>query len=327
MTHSRLTIVILNRNSYSDTRTCLYSLFQCEPANWEAHVLVVDNGSTDGSLDKLLKEFAGRAEFLALGQNRGFATGCNIGIRSALENDASFVLLLNNDTIAERRMLAELYAATQLHPQAGLFSGLIYYRDAPQLLWHAGGIIHPWLGKTRHRGFRRHDAQKYRLQGGLDFFSGCMLLVRREVFAAIGLFDESLFLYFEDVDFCLRARRAGFGMCFVPTAKLWHKVGAGKGRELTATYLYYQTRNRYRVLAQCGGGFYRSYLLALHALIYTGLRMIVLFLSSSGRIAKVSAVWEGFWDSIRQRTGPQHEDMPHENSFSQLSRAVSGCRR
>lgn len=208
-------VVILNWNGAADTAECLRSLQAQTYRSWAA--VVVDNGSSDDSVAVLRAGFPS-VEIVASPRNLGFAGGCNVGIRRALAGSAEWVLLLNNDTVLDPRCLEELLDSSPALP--GVLAPAIYYHDAPERLW-SGGARQGWglPFELKAEDLRRESV-------AADYVTGCAMLVHRRVFEEIGLLDERFFMYYEDLDFCLRARRAGFGIVVKPRARLWHKVGS-----------------------------------------------------------------------------------------------------
>jgi GT2 family glycosyltransferase len=142
----------------------------------------------------------------------------------------------------------------------------------------------------------------------VNFVTGCLMLVRRQVFAKIGLLDEAFFLYFEDVEFCLRAHRHGIAMLYFPEAVIWHKVGAGGRGRYLPHYLYYQTRNRYLVLRKEGTWLYRIWLVLLQIFLYGLLRAGMVAISpGKEKWPRIRAISQGCWDGLRGRAGPKPE--------------------
>ena len=226
---STLAVVVLNWNGLADTRALLPTLARCRvPEGWRMRVLVVDNGSRDGSAAAIAGEFPA-VEVVALGENRRFAGGCNAGLERALAGGADAALLLNNDTEAEPGLLERLLLALEQDPRAGAAAPLICFRRPLDAIWYAGGRCVPALGLAAHRGLRRRDHGQYRGVEPTGYLTGCCLLATRAAWERVGLLDERYHLYAEDADWCLRARAAGFRLLFVPTARLWHKVSASSG--------------------------------------------------------------------------------------------------
>jgi GT2 family glycosyltransferase len=248
-----LWIVVLNWNGLRDTRALLPTLAACRaPDGWTVTVLVVDNGSTDGSVDALGREFPD-IRLLPLGENRRFAGGNNPGIRLALDEGAHAVMLLNNDTKADPGLLEHLVRALDQNPQAGAAAPIIYFGAPSRAIWYAGGRCVPSLGLTAHRGLRERDEGHYRMVEETGYLTGCCLLARREVWEQVGLLDEAYFIYAEDADWSLRARAAGWHLLFVPTARLWHEVSASAGAA-SGFKIYHRLRANARLCARHARG-------------------------------------------------------------------------
>jgi len=213
-TTPKVFIIVLNYNGRDVLKNCLKSVFRINYPNFE--VVVVDNASTDGSLESVKADFS-KAHFIKNETNLGFSTGNNIGIRFALEKMADFVLLLNNDTEVESNFLQELVTASLADEKIGISSPKIF-KDRSENIWFAGGEIN-WLKmKTAHENHCPVSSKPYET----GFISGCAMLIKKEVFKKIGLFDEDFFLYWEDTDFSVRAQRAGFKTVVIPTATVYH---------------------------------------------------------------------------------------------------------
>ncbi len=217
-----LYVVILNWNLPHDTIACVHSVVANEQSG--VHIIVVDNGSIDDSLALLQEHLGDRIAVIETGRNLGFAAGVNVGIKQALASGAQSILLLNNDTVIDRRMIEELVVAATARPQAGAVGPVIYYYDHPQLIWRFADNEHRLLPvpiRLRAEALLRAGSNAFRV----DYVTACGVLIRRSVFERIGLFDERYFMYFEDADFCRRIRRVGgFEIWCVPQAKMWHKV-------------------------------------------------------------------------------------------------------
>lgn len=225
----RLAVVVLNWNGRADTLAALASLAACRaPAGWQAHLMMVDNGSTDGSLEAVRRDFP-TVEVVALGENRRFAGGNNEGVRRALADGADAIMLVNNDTEADPGLFEHLLAALEADPGAGAAAPLIPFAAPRDRIWYAGGYCVPALGLAAHRGLRATERGQYRAIETTGYLTGCCLLARRDAWEKVGLLDERYFIYAEDADWSLRARAAGYRLLFVPQARLWHKVSAASG--------------------------------------------------------------------------------------------------
>ena len=214
-------IVVLNWNGAEETLACLESLAPLLVKGYK--ILVVDNGSTDGSPEKIRKAFPA-VEQLCLPANLGYAGGNNAGFRRVQELQAEFVIFLNNDTIVEPGFSAPLVETLRLQPLAGIAAPKIYYWDRPDLLWYAGGVVRLSTGLIYHVGLRQKDAPEFDRPGSTDYATGCCFAMRCRDFEAVGGFDESFAMYAEDVDLSLRVRALGKSVVYVPSSMVWHKV-------------------------------------------------------------------------------------------------------
>lgn len=273
----RVAVIILNWNGWKDTVECLESLHRIDYPNY--HVLVVDNHSEDDSVERIREYCDGKLKvespffeydpknkplevfeikeeelinetgpYLRSGndpitlirssENRGFAGGNNLGIEHALKNlDPDFVLLLNNDTVVDPSFLSELVDESE---DAGIVgSELYFYHDIDRIQsvgvkveWSRGNVVSLGQGKKE---FKR-DVKD------LDGVSGCSMLIKRDVLDRIGFLNPECFLYYEDTDFCLRARRAGFKVVCAGRSRVWHKFSVSS-RKISGTREYYSARN------------------------------------------------------------------------------------
>ncbi len=219
----KLGVLILNWNGLSDTRECLHSLL---PAPDWSRIYVVDNGSQDDSVKALKSEFDSQIKIVETGANLLFAGGNNFGIKVALEDGCDAILLLNNDTVLETDTLPSLLSAAKRNPNKLLCPKILYAGDRDKL-WYAGGI---WKsGRIAHRGIREIDNGQYDVEETTDWGTGCALWIPQNVIEMIGVLDHDFKLYYEDVEFCLRAKSNGFETIYAPSSRLWHKVSASLG--------------------------------------------------------------------------------------------------
>jgi len=241
MSAPHVLIVVLNWNGLADTLACLESMRRLEYPAYE--VLVVDNGSSDGSPAAIRERFPD-VTLIETGENLGFAGGNNVGIRHALEIGADYVLLLNNDTEVSPDFLSRLVDAAEADSQVGMAGPTIYYYDRPEVIWSAGGEIDWRRGCTRMVGLdERDDGQFGGAPREVDFITGCAVLVRATALRQAGLLDERFFMYYEEVEWCVRTRRAGFRIVHVPQAHIWHKIAPSAQSDSPRVH-YYMTRNR-----------------------------------------------------------------------------------
>ncbi|EKD46681.1 MAG: glycosyl transferase family protein [uncultured bacterium] len=209
----KIFVVILNFNGADTLLPCLASVFQSDYLNFE--VVVVDNDSKDESFEKAKLQYS-RAHFIKNSENLGFAKGNNVAIRFALEKFADYIFVLNNDTVIEKTTLSKLIESTETNKLAGIVSPLIM-GPSDRDVWFAGGKIDWNKMRTSHL-FEVQSPLPYPTQ----YIAGCAMLIKKEVFKKIGLFDERFFLYYEDADFSMRARNAGYELLIAPSAKIRH---------------------------------------------------------------------------------------------------------
>lgn len=236
MAFSKIYIIVLSYNRRDDTVECLKSLYLSDYPNYK--VIVVDNASSDGSAEAVRRAFP-QADVIENSENLMYAEGNNVGIRRALAQGADYVLLLNNDTIVSPAMLGELETAMRNGPDAGVAGAMIYYfppkqRQQDEIIWYAGGILSFWKGLTAHRGIRETDSGLYKDIEETGYVTGCAMMLSRRCIERTGLLDPGYFIYAEDADLSVRARRAGFRLLFAPRAKVWHKVSLTTGGEFSA---------------------------------------------------------------------------------------------
>jgi hypothetical protein len=234
-------IIILNWNGCNDTIECIESLKNVTYGNFS--VVVVDNSSTDNSIDVIPKKYRDVA-FIEMKKNTGFAGGNNIGINYALERGADYILLLNNDTTVEPNFLTELVKTAETDKNAGILGPKIYFHSEPARIWFAGGKLNWLKTKGTHPDYLKID-NKMNPAGNpkkVDYITGCCLLIKKDVIKKIGLMNEDYFLYYEDADWCLRAHKAGWQIIFVPASVIYHKQSQST-RERSFPYVYYHSRN------------------------------------------------------------------------------------
>ncbi|HEY2967154.1 MAG TPA: glycosyltransferase family 2 protein [Casimicrobiaceae bacterium] len=236
-------IVVLSWNGQTDTLACLESLQQLHYA--ERRVVVVDNGSTDGSVDALRSAESRLAiEIIEAGRNLGYAGGNNLGIRYALDRGADFILILNNDTTVDAMLLDELVGAAERHPEAGCFGPWIFYMDEPERLWFTRSEWDSTVSAFTAPGKGRIASELPDETTNTKYVCGAALFFRADVARDIGLLDERFFLVYEDSDWGFRARRAGFECLMVPAARVWHKIGTSFGSEASPLRAYFSSRNK-----------------------------------------------------------------------------------
>ncbi len=206
-------IIILNYNGKDFIAKTLSSVFKLDYPNFR--VLLVDNNSTDGSLELAKLNFS-KAVFIKNNANLGFSSGNNVGIKYALEREADYVLLLNYDTEVRADFLTNLVASMKKDDKIGIGSPVILSK-AVSRVWFSGGKI-AWLKMKTWQEEEEREEDYFKS----DYISGCSMIIKAEVFKKIGLLDEDYFLYWEDADFSLKARRAGFKLVVSAKSRIYH---------------------------------------------------------------------------------------------------------
>lgn len=276
------------------------SLRAQEPSGWVHKIIIVDNSGANA-----IGGIVGTdVQVIRPMRNKGFAAGCNIGIQYALVHRAQWVLLLNNDIILDPDVLRQLWRGCVQCPSAEVLGGKVLYHGDPARIWFAGGTIREEVLQTRHIGIDKLDATWSDTPRLVAFVTGTLMLVRTLAFAKIGLLDEAYFLYCEDTDFCRRVRAAGGEIMYLPAVRCRHEVGAGRPDALQPHYLYYATRNRFRLFSKGKGPLRRIYVRIIGTVIFGIVRGILLLRDRSGRrTTLLRALVLGWWDGVRGRTG------------------------
>lgn len=295
-------IIVLNWNGWQDTIECLESLQHLTYPNYQ--ITVVDNGSTDDSLSKIREEYP-NVRLIKSRVNRGFTGGNNLGIEGALRDKSDYILLLNNDTIVDHRMLSNLVDELKRYPKAGVATPKIFFYDLEgrkDILWSVGTQLRLTYGKTLMQGYGERDRGQYDQGKELPWASGCTMLVKASVFREVGYFDDDFFAAFEDVDFGIRARKAGFKILYVPKSMIWHKEARATGSLDSPVYIYYQVRNRLLFMKKHGKGIYWFFFVP-HFCVSLLWRSVQLLINKNS-FQSIFAIPLGIWDFLKGNLGP-----------------------
>ena len=284
-------IIIVNYNGWQHLQRCLPSLLQEVQRGYE--IFLVDNASSDGSAQHVAQAFP-QVRLIRNTANLGFAQGGNLG---AAQAQGQYLAFLNPDTVAEPGWLQALLVALEADPQAGLATSKVLLLSDPARINTCGNEMH-YTGLTLCRGMGQERCAFPALEE-VSAVSGAAFAVRRELFQALGGFDEDLFMYMEDTDLSWRARLAGFKCLYVPSSIVWHDYTLRFGPHKT----FYQERNRYLLLLKGLDG--RTWLVLWPALLLAEVVTWGFVLLKEPRRAgnKVRAYrWIGsHWRQIRQK--------------------------
>jgi len=270
MSHPKVSIIILNWNGWKDTIECLESLYQITYPNYD--VIVVDNGSRDESIGKIKEYCEGKirveSKFFEYdssnkpikiieytreeaeageGEEKKFANFSSNRKLILIKNEKNalktlnpdYILLLNNDTVVDKRFLDELVKDAESNEKIGIAGPVIYLYKAPNIVQSTGGRINMWTGRRTH--VMKVEGRKTRTY--VDFVSGACLLIKRIVIKKIGLLDTEYFAYLEDIDWCVRARECGYTVLSTPSSLVWHKGSMSTGGRYSPEVLYYLCKN------------------------------------------------------------------------------------
>lgn len=239
---SKIYIIIVNWNGAKDTIECLDSLQEVlfPKRFW---TLVVDNGSTDDSVLKI-RDAHPEIPIYESKTNLGFSGGNNLGIQWALQKKADWILLLNNDTLVSPDFLQAFLKASETKPQAKILGAKIYRYDDPKRIDHLGGFWNPKIAEFESLAQNiLDDGTCFEEMEKVDYVCGAALFAHKSVFETIGLLEPNFFLFWEETDFCFRARRKGLEVWTAPKAKLWHKVSASfSGGKPHMHYFWWRSR-------------------------------------------------------------------------------------
>ena len=281
-------ISLLNFNGLKNTLACLASLKNIKTDNFKLTIVAVDNPSKE-DLD-LKGGSLGDISLVVIknSTNLGFSGGNNVAIKYALENGADYILILNNDTYVDHDFLTELLKTAEQDNSAGILVPKIYFapgfefhkekykkEELGKVFWYAGGEM-DWANVIgHHRGVDEVDKGQYDKTKETEIATGCCMLIRKEIFENVGLFDDKYFLYYEDSDLSMRAKNKGFKIVYVPNSIIWHKNAGSAGGSGSKLQDYYITRNR-----------------LIFGMRYAGFRAKVALLKESIKIFMIGRYWQ-----------------------------------
>lgn len=244
-------IVIVHYTGIEDTKKCLESILSINSLELIQKIVVVNNSTT--SID-FLCSVSKKIEIINVGKNLGFTGANNIGMSAVFTANCDACWLLNNDTEVDKNALQALLSnydeSTLLGSKIYFYPGYEYHKnryisdDLGKVIWYAGGIIDWDNIYASHKGVDEVDEGQYSQNCDTEFVTGCSMFIPSFVWNKIGGFDNNYYLYFEDVDYCIRAKRNGFKLKYCAESIVYHKNASSSGKPGSSTHVYYQTRNR-----------------------------------------------------------------------------------
>ncbi|WP_158798479.1 glycosyltransferase family 2 protein [Pedobacter sp. L105] len=293
-------ILLLNWNTPLYTSNCISSLLAVGDHSL-FDIIIADNGSTDGSLQKLKSQFP-QLTFLDNEYNLGFAEGNNRAINYSISQGYMYSLILNNDTETEEDLVKLLLQHLQEHPKAAAVQPAIYWLHDKTKLWNGNGCFNAVTGKIYARKIPAVHPVKYIRA---KWLTGCCMLVRNSVLAKEGAFNKQFFLYYEDVELSFRLRAAGHELHYLPTATVYHEAGASgqltsreKEGTLSPVIHYYVSRNHIWFLGRFGNPLFYPFMILFNAPYYLGL-LCYFMLRGRRKKAKflINGIKDGFFTS------------------------------
>lgn len=284
---SRVVAVVLHWRREEEIRACLRALLASDhPA---LDVVVVDNGSTDGSGARIRRDFP-KIEHLRSERNLGYTGGNNRGWRYALERGpVDHFLFVNDDALVEEDAVSALVARAEEEPDVGAVAPKILERGRPERIWFGGGRLSRLRATGIHLREGETDATGSERAEEVTFVTGCCLLVPASVMEELGGFEEDFFAYIEDVDLSLRLRRAGYRLWYEPAARVHHAVGA-EGSEPSPRQIELRDRNRRRLVRRRYG---RAAGLAFAAFFYPSRLVHLARYLVRGDRERAGGIWRG----------------------------------
>jgi GT2 family glycosyltransferase len=238
MSYPKVTIIIPNWNGRQDTLECLASIEKLNYPQESFETMVVDNGSTDGSVEAIRNKFTD-VDLLVLERNYGYAGALNRGIE---KSKAKYVLCINNDTVLDTDLLRSLVDVAESETKAAVVGPKVYFYDRKDVIQKVYGKIDGKTLELINVGSGEKDQGQYDEVREVECCVFCAVLIKREVFEDMGPLEERFFHLYEDNDFYLRCKRMGYRCFYVPKAKIWHK-GSKSLKGESPQVIYYFTRN------------------------------------------------------------------------------------
>jgi len=299
-------VVVLSYNGLEDTRKCLRSLHAAlRPGIVPA---LIDNGSTDGTAEAVAREFPW-CRIVRVEVNNGPVGGNNAGIKAALESGEKWIMLLNNDTTVDPHLFDRMCEAAEANPQYSVLGPVIYFMDDPEVVMTDGAEFNY---PSRYGFFARREVpltwSRPPKVTPVELVNGCCLMIRAETLKKIGLFDERIFMYHDELDLCLRVLDHGEQLGVIDHALIWHKGSATSRVTGKKSIRYFDARNLWYVLnkrrtpRQVERSWLTSRLAYFRYMYYWYAREM-----AEGNEAAATAVLDGLADGLGHVAGPYQQ--------------------
>ena len=243
----KVSIIIVNFNGLAHLKRCLSSVLNSDYGSIE--IIVVDNASTDGSVEIIQEEFRGHSNIITLiplRSNLGFSVGNNVGASIA---KGEFLFLLNNDTEIDKDCIKEVVTAMEGDVSIGVGQPKILLMNR-RTTFDSAGVFVNVNGFGRIRGLNEEDHGQYNVPYEISYAKGAAFIVRRSVWTQLGGFEPLFFAYFEETDFCLRVWLAGYRVVFIPHARVFHVGAATISKGISQKFRFQDYRNRIVMVAK-----------------------------------------------------------------------------
>ncbi len=298
MSKPNIAIILVNWNGFQYTKSCILSLLNCHHENYK--IILVDNNSSDLSVEKLKKEFL-QVEYIRNKSNIGFTGANNMGIKWAIDNDFEYITLLNNDTEVEPDFLDHLLTPFKQDSLVGAVQPLILQYNHKNIVWHGGGQIDYNFGRflNVNKGSKKNQIKRIH---NVDWITGCCFMLKSDVIKKVGLLDDFFFVYFEDADWSIRIKKFGYKLFFQPKSIVYHHEGVSwiSAKKNSEGYIspkthYLDIRNHIYIIKK-----YKSEFKILPTLLFQLFKVsaYVVYFIFRGRFIKLKKVFQGIRDGI-----------------------------
>lgn len=294
MNYPSVCLIVLNWNACKLLEETLLSLKKVSYPNLK--IIVVDNGSVDESVKMVKEKFSG-LNLICNEVNLGFGEGNNVGISYALEQNADYVLLLNNDVEVDSEFVTELVNVAESSAEAGMVAPKIYFFEPKDKIWYAGAKVNFFTGVCAHIGLRKIEKGQFEEVKETDYICGCGMLIKSEVLRKIGMFDPIYSpAYAEDVDLSQRAKISGYKLLYSPKAKIWHKISSSSGGDINPAKTALRIKHNFI--------FFKKFAKPYHWLTiipYIGFATLFFLLKQifNGNFGIFASVFKGFFNALK----------------------------